>query len=170
MALTSSAVLLACVLLLTAFAGSASRSSVRLEKIAREFTVPTGGSCEFDACGLTTGWKVPITTPADQAEVDLFVSVSFTYQISEGDRGLATARLLLDGDTRATPLTPGSFPLVSTAGKQTSGSLSWFREGVPANGRSYQVTFSVSPRRGDTNETHSAFARRGVIVVERFQP
>ncbi|MGH3042340.1 MAG: hypothetical protein ACRDNG_11505 [Gaiellaceae bacterium] len=159
---------LTAVLLLTGFAGSARQSSVRLEKVVQEFTRSTGGSCDLDACVLTTDWAVPITTPAGQSEIDLLVTVSFTYQLSQRDFGLAVAGVVLDGETRGTCLTPESYRLAAQGGRKTSVALTWFREGVPADGRSHRVYFSVLTRDGNGDLRHWAYAGRGIVVVERF--
>jgi hypothetical protein len=99
----SGRLVLAGVLLLTAFAGSASRSvTVAPEKVVREFTLSTGGSCDFDYCVLTNEWELPVTTPTGESEIDLLVSVSFSYRVSEGDYGLAKAGIVLEGEARST--------------------------------------------------------------------
>jgi len=154
--------------LLTGFAGSTSRSSVRLEKIVQEFTIYTGGGCDYDACGQTTSWEVPVTTPSGQAEIDLLVSVSFTYRVSPRDFGLAVTDLVLDGETKGTPLSPQSYRLGSQGGQKTSTTLTWFREGVPADGSTHVVAFTLLTRDGNGDQRNWAFARRGVVVVERF--
>jgi hypothetical protein len=154
--------------LVTACADSDGPSHLAPETTVREFTRATGGGCDVDACVQTTGWDVPVATPVGAEEVDLVVSVRFTYEVSESDGALAVVHLVLDGETRGTEMAPGEIRLAPTGGRNASTRLAWVEKDVLAEGRVHQVSFTLLPRDGDGNEQHSATALRGVVTVERL--
>ena len=147
------------------------KGSVGVSRVERAFTLAPGwrSYCEGvddGVCWNATPVEVPVTTPADQASVDVTLTVTLDYVTTRHTAAIAVARIEAD-----TPpgmrMGPGHFPLAPSP-RSTTTTLTWVKRDLPAAGRTYAFKMSVLARwlAGDGN--FSVRGRKITAVIETW--
>ena len=134
--------------------GASDPGADRRYERTRSFSPPWEASCGPHGCGVPTLIEVRVATPAAVAEVDVVATLTLDHRTSPADWGLVEATFRRAGPATATPMNPGSFPIMSPSPRRFSTTtLVWVKRKVPAAGRDYTFEVSVSPRPGNDNPT-----------------
>ena len=149
---------------------AASDGAFRLKRVERVYRYPDRWSseCDFDACGISILFSLPVTTPRTAERVDIVMTTTLDYRTSRGDFGVASAGFSTARE-RGTKvaLLPRRWPL-ATSRRSTTTTLTWVKKGVRAEGRRYFFTMSIPSREGtdpDANQNRIS-GRKVAVVVE----
>ena len=150
-----------------------SDTGFRLKRVERVYRYPDRwvSECDFDHCGISLLFSLPVSTPRRAERVDVVVTATLDYRTSEGDSGVAYAGFSTSREGgRSVGLEPGGWPL-ATSPRSTTTTLTWVKKGVRAEGRRYFFVMSVSPREGtDPNVNQNRISGRKVAVVVELTP
>jgi hypothetical protein len=112
-----------------------------LRRVTRASTGSWHAACRDDHCIAQVLFQLPVTIPATPATVDAVLSVTLDYKTTRGDIGSVGAGYMVEGETRARRMRPGSFRISSPSPRVfTTSTLTWVKDGLES-GRTY--TFSV---------------------------
>jgi hypothetical protein len=147
----------------------ASLSPVLL-RVSKNFHYPDPwrAVCGSDFCGIPLIVQFGFDTPANEHQVDIDVALSLNFKVSSGDKVQVDAGLR-DAGGRATPFSPGSYPLTSPSPRfRTSTTLTWSAKNVQAGGAHYVIEVSINPRHGNSDyKVRASGTKAGLTVTER---
>jgi hypothetical protein len=141
---------------------SESSGTSRVERFLRDAS--TGGSCDFDACGILPPATVHYTTPTSVETVDVTVTITFQYRTSRGHPAFAGLSVN-DGTSRMALKPRRSYPLAPAADETTT-TLTWFEKDLPAAGKEYTFELGVAPPFVQGRSFVSA--RKLTVVIESW--
>jgi hypothetical protein len=113
-----------------------------------------------------------VATPATSASVDIQVTATLDYKVSEHDR----ADVALTYTQSPTPgplqtMAPGSYRLASLGRGQTSSTtLTWARTDLAASGQEYYIQVGVVAHDSDSDGHAAVSGTKVVLVVEMWRP
>src|SRR3954465_10488251 len=142
---------------------SESSSVSRVERVLSD--AQTGGSCDFDVCGIGPPIEIPYATPMSVDTVDVTVTITFEYRTSRGEQ--AFAGLSINDGTSPTHMQPRQYyPLSPAPAAATPTTLTWFKKDLAATGKAYTFSLGVVPPFVDGRSF--ARAQRPTVVIESW--
>lgn len=146
----------------------ASGAGFQLKRVERVYRYPDRwvSDCDFDHCGISILFSLPVTTPRSAERVDMVMTATLDYRTSPGDYGVAYAGFSTEREGgRRIALAPRRWPL-GPSQRSTTTTLTWIKKGVRAEGRRYFFSMSVPSREGtDPNANRNRISGSKVAVV-----
>ena len=146
-------------------AGQPQAGSEAVSRVERTFDT-LRSLCDVDFC-VVGAIPIQVTMPADQAHVDVTLTVTLAYRTSRNDGAVVFAGVD-DGTPPSAPMNPrGGFPLAPSQ-RSTSTTLTWQKRGLPAAGRDYTFELSISSRGLSGDGRSYVRGRKLSVVIETW--